>query len=521
MVDEASSPGAQSHAEVDVDVVIIGAGLSGIGAACHLVRERPGSSYVVLEARSDLGGTWDLFRYPGIRSDSDMFTLGYSFRPWRERRAIADGGSILNYLRDTAAEYGVESNIRYGHRVVDASWDTSDGCWSITAETLDADTGTPKVVHFRSRWLSVCAGYYRYDQSHRPTFVGEEVFDGDIISPQHWPSDLDWTGKRVTVIGSGATAITLVPNLAKAAAHVTMLQRTPSYIVSLPGEDPLAKRLERTPLPATVVSRIMFWKNVIGNVISFETAQRFPKLARRLIHREVERELGAHVNVDEHFNPPYDPWDQRVCAVPDGDLFASIRQGRAEIVTDTIERFVSEGIETSSGLVIESDIVVAATGLQMLPIGGMSLTVDGEPVALPDAFVYKGMMLSGVPNFNLVIGYTNNSWTLKADLVSRTVARLLVHLDRHGYQRVTPHVEGNLEPLPFVELRSGYVQRAISAFPRQGDRTPWRLHQNYLFDVGLFRRGFTADPALTFDRGPSRTPVTPSPTTDHRGAVNV
>ncbi|MDI9930724.1 NAD(P)/FAD-dependent oxidoreductase [Rhodococcus sp. IEGM 1354] len=503
-----------------LDVVIIGAGLSGIGAACHLVRERPGSTYAVLESREDLGGTWDLFRYPGIRSDSDMYTLGYSFRPWRERRAIADGSAILSYLRDTAAEYDVSSRIRYGHRVSSASWDTAQGCWTVTAETVDSDTGEPRSARIRCRWLSVCAGYYRYDHSHRPTFPDEKDFRGRIISPQHWPADLDWTNKRVTVIGSGATAVTLVPTLASTAAHVTMLQRTPTYIVSLPGEDAVARRLERLPLPSALVSRIIFWKNVIGNVVSYETAQKFPKLARRLIRRDIERELGNHLDVDTHFSPPYNPWDQRVCAVPDGDLFTALKDGRAEVVTDTIGKFVERGIETTSGRVIESDIIIAATGLQMLPIGGIDLVVDGRPVDLPDTYVYKGMMLSGVPNFNLVIGYTNNSWTLKADLVSRTVGRLLVHLDHHGFDTVTPLAGEGLGSLPFVDLRSGYVQRTIATFPRQGTRTPWRLHQNYLFDVGLFRRDFASDPALEF-RGKHATVSDPSPLTERRGAINV
>lgn len=503
-----------------VDVVIVGAGLSGIGAACHLVRERPGSTYAVLESREDLGGTWDPFRYPGIRSDSDMYTLGYSFRPWRERRAIADGHSILEYLRDTAAEYDVSSHIRYGHRVSSASWDSAHGCWSITSETTDPATGQTRSKRFRSRWLSVCAGYYRYDRSHRPTFPGEENFRGPIISPQHWPEDLDWTDKRVTVIGSGATAVTLVPTLAAQAAHVTMLQRTPTYIVSLPGEDAVARTLERLPLPSALVNRAIFWKNVIGNVLSYETAQKFPKLARRLIRRDIERKLGKHLDVSEHFDPPYNPWDQRVCAVPDGDLFTALKDGTAEVVTDTIDRFVANGIETSSGRNIESDIIVAATGLQMLPIGGIELTVDGRRVDLPDTYVYKGMMLSGVPNFNLVIGYTNNSWTLKADLVSRTVGRLLVHLDRQGLDTVTPNAGDGLGSLPFVDLRSGYVQRSISTFPRQGNRTPWRLHQNYLFDVGLFRRDFASDGALVFHRTQSTT-TNPTSITDPRGALSV
>ncbi|WP_433620863.1 flavin-containing monooxygenase [Nocardia sp. CA-120079] len=502
--------------------MIIGAGLSGIGAACHLMRERPNSTYLVLEARTDLGGTWDLFRYPGIRSDSDMFTLGYSFRPWSDRRAIADGQSILDYIRDTATEYEVDKHIRYGHRVTDACWDSRQGRWIVTALSAGPDGKGTTTMRISCRWLSVCAGYYRYDQGYRPRFQGEESFEGEILSPQSWPRDLDWTGKRVTVIGSGATAITLVPTLARDAEHVTMLQRTPTYVVSLPGEDSLVKLLEGISVPVALTSRIMFWKNVIGNVLSYETARRFPALSRWLIRRETERTLGKYVDVDEHFNPPYNPWDQRVCVVPDGDLFAAIRAGSAEVVTDTIDRFVPGGIKTSRGKLIESDIVVAATGLQMVPLGGLTLSVDGRPVSLPDTVVYKGMMLSDVPNFNLVIGYTNNSWTLKADLVSQSVARLLAHLDRCGYDHVRPRSEVT-GSRPFVDLHSGYVQRGIGAFPQQGDRTPWRLHQNYLFDLRLFRSDFANDRSLQFGHNPIAT--APSPTGDenvaeHKGVLN-
>nr|WP_218680277.1 NAD(P)/FAD-dependent oxidoreductase [Rhodococcus qingshengii] len=485
--------------ETDFDVIIVGAGLSGIGAACHLLRERPDTTYAVLESRPNLGGTWDLFRYPGVRSDSDMFTLGYSFRPWSDPRAIADGDSILSYLRDTAEEYGVDQRIRFGHRVIDASWDSATSRWTVTAEMVDAVTGAGTTVEFTCRWLSVCAGYYRYDRAHRPHFDGESDFDGAIVSPQSWPQSLDWTDKRVVVIGSGATAITLVPTLAEKAEHVTMLQRTPTYIVSLPAEDRWARRLERFA-PAGIASRIMFWKNVIGNIISYETARRFPSLSKRVIRRETERALGKDFPLEGHFTPPYDPWDQRVCVVPDGDLFQALRDGNADIVTDTISRFLPQGVETSGGKIIAADIVVAATGLSMIPLGGMTLTVDGQPISLPDTVVYKGMMLSDVPNFNLVIGYTNNSWTLKADLVSEFVARALTYLDTHGYDTVTPCATGVSATGAFVDLRSGYVARGIGAFPRQGEDAPWRLHQNYLRDLKLFRTTIDEDPSLRFGR---------------------
>ncbi|HWU65349.1 MAG TPA: NAD(P)/FAD-dependent oxidoreductase [Ensifer sp.] len=493
-----------------VDVLIVGAGLSGIGAACHLARERPNGSYTVLEARADMGGTWDLFRYPGIRSDSDMFTLGYSFRPWRSSRTIADGPSILNYLRETAIDYGIDRHIRYGHRVVGAEWDSHKASWIVTAEHGDPDGDGIKTVRIGCRWLSVCSGYYRYDSSYRPHFEGEESFAGDIVSPQFWPENLDWQGKKVTVIGSGATAITLVPTLARTAERVTMLQRTPSYIVSVPGEDSLVKRLERFPLSPAFIGRVMFWKNVLGNVFSYQTARRFPGLSRRLIRKESLREVGQHIDVDTHFKPPYNPWDQRVCVVPDGDLFQAIRNGSAEIVTDSVARFVENGIETKSGKFIESDIVIAATGLEMIALGGMELIVDGEVISLPDSLVYKGMMLSKVPNFNLVIGYTNNSWTLKADLVSASVARLISYLDARGFDYVRPRAPEGSGTIPFVDLRSGYVQRAMAAFPKQGNRAPWRLHQNYLFDLKLFRGDFRKDRALEFCRKSSK--MTPSTT---------
>jgi cation diffusion facilitator CzcD-associated flavoprotein CzcO len=477
-----------------VDVLIVGAGLSGIGAACHLQDELPGKTYAILESRGAIGGTWDLFRYPGIRSDSDMFTLGYAFRPWTDSQAIADGPAIRRYIEETAAEYGVQQKIRFHHQVLSASWSSDDARWTVTARRLD----TLETVELTCSWLSLCSGYYRYDEGFRPTFEGEERYTGQLIHPQHWPEDLDVTGKRVVVVGSGATAVTLVPTLAAHAEHVTMLQRTPSYILSLPGRDPLAQAL-RSRLPARFAYPIVRWKNVLLSTAFFQFSRRFPTAARRLIRRLTQKQL-PNIDVDTHFNPPYDPWDQRLCLVPDGDLFRALRRGTASIATDRIATFTETGVELESGEHLDADVVVTATGLNLLAMGGMTLTVDGEPVDLSEHVSYKGMMLSGVPNLSMVIGYTNASWTLKADLVNRYVCRLIQHLDEHGYVSATPVAppEGGSEP--FLDLASGYVQRSIAALPKQGSRTPWKLHQNYLRDVALMRRGPLDDEGMTFQR---------------------
>ncbi|MGY1915406.1 flavin-containing monooxygenase [Blastococcus sp. SYSU DS0973] len=476
-----------------VDVLVVGAGLSGIGAACHLEKDRPGTSYLVLESRAALGGTWDLFRYPGIRSDSDMFTLGYSFRPWNEAKSIADGPAIRRYIEETAREYGVTDNIRYHHRVLSAEWSTPNSRWTVTAERTD----TGETVRLTCSWLSVCSGYYRYDEGFRPRFEGEERFRGELVHPQHWPEDLDITGKKVVVIGSGATAVTLVPNLAEQAEHVTMLQRTPSYVMSLPSRDPLAQWL-RAKLPARAAYPIVRWKNVLTSTALYQLSRRRPAMVRKLIRRLTEKQLPAGFAVSMHFNPPYDPWDQRLCLVPDGDLFRSLRQGRASIATDRIRTFTEDGIELESGEHLAADVVVTATGLNLLPAGGMTLAVDGEPVELPETVSYKGMMLSGVPNFAMVIGYTNASWTLKADLVNGYVVRLLDHMDAHGYVSATPVAPPEGADAPFLDLAAGYVQRSLAGLPKQGGRAPWRLHQNYLRDVALMRRGSLEDEGMTF-----------------------
>jgi cation diffusion facilitator CzcD-associated flavoprotein CzcO len=472
-----------------VDVLIVGAGLSGIGAAHHLQTRLPGKTYAIFEARAASGGTWDLFRYPGVRSDSDMQTLGYRFRPWTDAKAIADGPSILAYVRDTARDAGIDRRIRYGHRVLGASWSTPDARWTVQTE------GEPDVT---CGFLYVCGGYYRYDEGYRPDFAGLEGFGGRVVHPQFWPQDLEYAGKRVVVIGSGATAVTLVPALAQDAAHVTMLQRSPSYILSIPSEDPIANGLRRF-LGARLAYPLARWKNVAISTLVYQLSQRRPKFMRSLLRRGVVAQLPDGYDVDTHFNPHYGPWDQRLCLVPDGDLFKAISSGRASVVTDRISRFTPAGVQLESGAELEADIVVTATGLNLLPIGGIALSVDGEAVSLPDRFAYKGMMLSGVPNFAFTIGYTNASWTLKADLVADYVCRLLTHMDARGYRSCVPVVDDpRVEPRPLLDFAAGYVQRSIDVFPQGGSRAPWRLGMSYAQDVLTLRHGGLEDGALHF-----------------------
>jgi len=478
-----------------VDVLIVGAGLSGIGAACHLQEECPGKTFAILESRGAIGGTWDLFRYPGIRSDSDMFTLGYGFRPWKDSKSIADGASIKRYIEETAREYGVQEKIRFHHQVLSADWSSQDARWTVTARRSD----TGETVTLTCSWFSACSGYYRYDEGFRPEFAGEAEFTGRLVHPQHWPEDLDVAGKQVVVIGSGATAVTLVPSLADDAGHVTMLQRTPSYIMSLPGRDPLAQLL-RSRLPAKLAYPIVRWKNVLLSTLLFQLSRRRPAMIKKLIRRLTQKQLPEGFDVDTHFNPPYNPWDQRLCLVPDGDLFRVLRHGKASIVTDTVARFTERGIELASGKSLDADIIITATGLNLLPLGGMTLSIDGEPVDVSKTVSYKGMMISGVPNFTMVIGYTNASWTLKADLVNRYVCRLLQHLDANGFVAATPVAPPEGADAPFLDLASGYVQRSLSQLPKQGGRTPWRLHQNYIRDVRLMRSGPLEDEGMTFQR---------------------
>jgi monooxygenase len=473
-----------SQAAQTVDVLIVGAGLSGVGAACQLRQECPDQSVVVLEARDAIGGTWDLFRYPGIRSDSDMFTLGYRFSPWTDSKAIADGPSILRYIHDTAQAFEVDELIRRNHRVVNANWDSDEARWTVEVHRTDTD----ERITISCSFLYVCTGYYRYDEGFSPKFPGVEHFQGPVIHPQHWPEDLDYRGKRVVVIGSGATAVTLVPTLAETAAHVTMLQRSPTYVASRPSSDAIADRL-RAWLPQKLAYAIVRWKNALQALAVFNLSRKRPELMKSMLRKAAVKQLPEGYAVDTHFAPSYNPWDQRMCLVPDGDLFTAIRDGRASVITDHIETFTESGIRLQSGAELQADIVVSATGLNLLAIGGMALEVDGSAVDLSKTVSYKGMMLSGVPNFAWTIGYTNASWTLKADLVAEYVCRLLKHMDANDYAAVTPDAGGETAANPFLDLASGYVKRSVEHLPKQGDRTPWRLHQNYVKDVRLLRRG--------------------------------
>jgi monooxygenase len=477
-----------------LDVLIVGAGLSGVGAAWHLQQSHPGRSYAILEAREDLGGTWDLFRYPGIRSDSDMHTLGYRFRPWTAEKSITDGASILEYVRDTARESGMDGKIRYRHRVVRAEWSSAEARWTVDVERTD----TGETVRFTCDFLWSCSGYYRYDEGYTPEFAGRERFAGEVVHPQHWPEDLDYAGKRVVVIGSGATAVTLVPSMARDAAHVTMLQRSPTYIVSQPAKDPIANGLRRF-LPTTAVYSIVRWKNVLLQTAVYQISRRRPNAVKRLLRRGLERALPAGFDIDTHFTPSYDPWDQRLCLVPDGDLFEALGDGSASVVTDRIETFTEKGLKLESGVELEADVIVTATGLNLLFLGGIEIVVDGERVDVPQTFTYRGMMLSGVPNFAFTTGYTNASWTLKADLVSEYVCRLLAHMDAHGHRRCVPELDpGSVTEQPLLDFTSGYVLRSLDQFPKQGSVEPWRLRQNYVFDIRTIRRGPIDDGTMRF-----------------------
>jgi cation diffusion facilitator CzcD-associated flavoprotein CzcO len=464
-----------------VDVLIIGAGLSGIGAAARLKRERPELTFAVLEARGAIGGTWDLFQYPGIRSDTDAFTMGFSFKPWKGRESITSGESLRTYIRDLARESGVESHIRFHTKALSSSWSSESSRWTVRASSQGQD------VEISAGFVYLCTGYYDYDKGHTPHFEGQESFAGTIVYPQFWPADLDYAGKRVVVIGSGATAITLVPSMAPTAAHVTMLQRTPTWVLSLPAVDQLAVGLQKV-LPAHVAHRVVRAKNVATIQAMYALSRRRPETFKKICRKTALHFLKDEALVDEHFTPPYDPWDQRLCLVPDGDLFKSIRDGSVSVVTDHIERFEPSGIRLRSGGFIEADVIVSATGLTLKPLGGLTLEVDGAAVDVSDTVAYRAWMLSGVPNFGFCFGYSNNSWTLRADLSARYLTRLLGHMKAHGYAAAIPTPPAGMGRKPFLDLTSGYVQRGIGQFPKSGTTGPWVVTQNYVGDVLAARR---------------------------------
>lgn len=486
-----------------VDVLIVGAGLSGIGAGYHLQSNCPQKTYAILEARDCIGGTWDLFRYPGIRSDSDMFTLGYAFRPWTEAKSIADGPSILSYVRQTANDHGIEEKIRFNHRVVHAEFSTTEGRWTVQATRSD----TGETVQISCSFLLMCSGYYSYEEGYTPDFQGTERFAGRIVHPQQWTDDVDYAGKRVVVIGSGATAVTLIPALAQSAAHVTMLQRSPSYFVSLPAEDPIANAVRRV-LPPRLAYSIVRWKNVLMTMLVFQLSRRRPQLIKALLRKGLEKRLPSGYDIDTHFKPRYGPWDQRLCLVPDGDLFDAICAGRASVVTDQIDTFTESGLTLQSGAELAADLIVTATGLNLQAFGGMQIAVDGRDIDLSETTSYKGMMLSGVPNLAMTFGYTNASWTLKCDLTCGYVCRLLNHMDENKYQQCKPRErDPSIAQQPFIDFSSSYVLRSIDQFPKQGAKAPWRLYQNYALDIVTLRFGAIEDGVLQFSDSRSRREV--------------
>ena len=489
MADGSSAKAGLEH----FDVLIVGAGLSGIGAGWHLQDKCPGRSCVILEGREAIGGTWDLFRYPGIRSDSDMYTLGYAFKPWTQAKAIADGPSILKYVRETAAESGVDRHIRYGHKVTSAAWSSADACWTVEAQRADG-----AVARFTAGFVFLCGGYYSYEGGYTPDFPGADTFKGTQVHPQKWPEALDYAGKQVVVIGSGATAVTLVPEMAKRAAHVTMLQRSPTYVVSRPAEDAMANRLRRL-LPAKLAYGLVRWRNVLMGMLFFRMARNKPEAVKKNIIDMVKAELGPDYDVATHFTPRYNPWDQRLCLVPDADLFTALKAGTASVVTDHIEAFDATGIQLKSGRRLDADIIVTATGLTLQVMNGLALSVDGKTVDPGATLSYKGMMYEDVPNLASAFGYTNASWTLKCDLTCEYVCRLLNAMARTGQRQVTPrNTTGEVASEPWLDFSSGYVQRAMEKFPKQGSKAPWKLHQNYALDLMSLRYAKLEDGSLEF-----------------------
>lgn len=481
------------------DILIIGAGISGIGAAFYMKRDCPQKSFAILESRHAIGGTWDLFRYPGIRSDSDLYTFGYEFKPWKSESAIADGSQILSYIRETARENDIDRSICFHSKVVAANWNSDTKRWLLTVR--HSETGRERTVS--AGWVFCASGYCDYDQGYSPKFPGTETFKGQLIHPQFWPENLDYNGKRIVVVGSGATAVTLIPSMTDRAEHITMLQRTPSYVVTLPTVDPAAEKIKKLFDPK-LAYRLIRRKNVILSRLMWLFCQKFPKLARKLIISGIRKQLPPDFDVDTHFNPPYNPWDQRLCTVPDGDLFKAISAGKASVVTDSIVRFTEEGIRLKSGRELPADIIVTATGLNLKMLGGMQIHIDGKATNLSEKVAYKGMMLNDVPNFSFAIGYTNSSWTLKVGLLCEHVCKLINYMDEHGYDVCYPVLpEEKFVTRPLLDFGAGYVQRSIANLPRQGPSVPWLTSMNYLSDVKLLREASIEDSCLRFQE---RTP---------------
>ena len=496
----------------NVDVLIVGAGLSGIGAGYHLQRYCPQKSYAILEGRERLGGTWDLFRYPGVRSDSDMFTLGYSFRPWTEAKSIADGPSILKYVAETAAAYGIDKKITYNSRVKSAAWSSEDAKWTVqVSHGADAELAT-----YTCNFLFMCSGYYKYEQGYTPEFPGAAAFGGQIIHPQKWPENLDYTDKRVVVIGSGATAVTLVPALAETARHVTMLQRSPTYMVSRPSIDTRADWI-RGHLPAKAAHAVVRWRNVLWGMYIYRIAKRRPDGLKQFLVNAVQEQLDPGYDVKTHFTPTYKPWDQRLCLVPDGDMFKAIKANRASVVTDEIESFTATGVKLKSGGELPADIIVTATGLDLVALGDVQLSVDGKLVDPAKSLVYKGMMYSDVPNMAAAFGYTNASWTLKCDLTCEYVCRMLNHMDKQGFKQCVARRDPSIGEEPWVDFSSGYIQRAAGKLPKQGTKMPWKLHQNYARDLLALRFGSLNDNVLQFS-APGKASLPQAPTVQAKSA---
>jgi len=497
-----SGHSAGTTAAGPADVLIVGAGLSGIGAACRLQAGAPGTSYAILEARGTSGGTWDLFRFPGVRSDSDMFTLSYPFRPWKQPNSIAGGGDILRYLRETAAAFGIDQQISYHCRVTGADWSSGDARWTVTVEHASTGARSRRTCRF----LYLCPGYYRYDEGYAPRWPGQESFTGTIVHPQHWPEGLDLAGQRVVLIGSGATAATILPAIAGTAAHVTMLQRSPSYILPMPNADPVADLLRKV-LPEHRAYAAVRWKNARLATAIYGFCRKYPARAWAMLQKGAAKRLPDGYDIATHFTPAYEPWDQRMCLVPDGDFFAAIKSGRADVVTDHIQEFTPAGIRLRSGARLEADVIITATGLNLLPLGGIPMAVDGEPMAVREHVAYQGMMLDGVPNMAFAIGYTNNSWTLKVDLVACYVTRMLRFMNDHGYATVIPRLPSDgMSTSPFIDMTSGYFERSRHTLPLQGDRTPWRLRQHYFKDAAMYR-GPIDEKNLEFRPAPALQPA--------------